>query len=514
MKEVERQYRYQPDPHHKGEVASDIRTEEMTLNMGPQHPSTHGVLRVVLQTDGELVLQATPHIGYLHRCAEKIAEKLGYRQFTPYTDRLDYLAAMNNNLGFALAVEKLGGIEVPARADYLRVIFAELNRIASHLVATGTYGLDMGAFTPFVYCFREREYILDLFEAACGARLTYSYITIGGVRDDLPAGWIERCREFLDYFEPKIAEYNDLLSYNHIFIHRTANVGVCPPDLALAYGLTGPVSARQRRRLGPAEGHAVLPVRGVRLRCPGRSRPAGGARRLLGPLLRPHPGDDAVGADHPPGIGQARRRARPGQGAARGEVARRRDLLRGRESPRATGLLPGLRRRDQSLPAQDPRAELLQSLGPAGAGPPLSPGGHCGAVGQSGYCHGGGGSLMYTFERPPVEYKGLSLTIVRLATKWGRLGISLLLRFAWGIFFAAVLALTAFVWLVGRFINPLLPWFIRDLVVVVGLLAFVCIVAIIGIWAERKVAGPHPIAAGARCAPAPGTAGPNPWRTA
>ncbi|MCU0917053.1 MAG: NADH-quinone oxidoreductase subunit D [Planctomycetes bacterium] len=208
--------------------------------MGPQHPSTHGVLRVLLQTDGELVLKATPYVGYLHRCAEKMAEQVTYRQFTLYTDRLDYLAAMNNNLGFALAAEKLGAIEVPARAQYLRVIFAELNRIASHLVATGCYGLDMGAFTPFVYCFREREYVLDLFEAACGARLTYSYITIGGVREDLPEGWIGRCREFLDYLEPKITEYNNLLSYNHIFINRTARVGVCPPDLALAYGLTGP----------------------------------------------------------------------------------------------------------------------------------------------------------------------------------------------------------------------------------------------------------------------------------
>jgi len=237
MKEIE--FQYQSDLHQEGEIPSDIRTEELTLNMGPQHPSTHGVLRVVLQTDGELVLQATPYVGYLHRCAEKIAEKVTYRQFTPYTDRLDYLAGMNNNLGFALAVEKLGGIEVPARAEYLRVIFAELNRIASHLVATGCYGLDMGAFTPFVYCFREREYVLDLFEAVCGARLTYSYITIGGVREDLPDGWIGRCREFLDYLGPKIAEYNNLLSYNHIFINRTGNVGVCPPDLALAYGLTG-----------------------------------------------------------------------------------------------------------------------------------------------------------------------------------------------------------------------------------------------------------------------------------
>jgi NADH-quinone oxidoreductase subunit D len=238
MKEIKRQL--QPDIRYGGEIPADVQTEELLVNMGPQHPSTHGVLRVVLQTDGEMVLKATPHIGYLHRCAEKIAENVSYPQFVPYTDRMDYLAAMNNNLGFALAVEKLAGIEVPPRAQYIRVIFAELNRIASHLVAIGTYGLDMGAFTPFLYCFREREWILDLFESTCGARLTYSYITIGGVRQDLPDRFADMCEEFLDFFEHKILEYNNLLSFNHIFVKRTGNVGVCPAPLAIAYGLTGP----------------------------------------------------------------------------------------------------------------------------------------------------------------------------------------------------------------------------------------------------------------------------------
>jgi len=238
MKEIKLQS--QPDMRYQDEIPSDVRTEELLVNMGPQHPSTHGVLRVVLQTDGEMVLKATPYIGYLHRCAEKIAENVTYQQFVPYTDRMDYLAAMNNNLGFALAVEKFAGIEVPLRAEYIRVIFAELNRIASHLVAIGTYGLDMGAFTPFLYCFREREWILDLFESTCGARLTYSYITIGGVRADLPPGFEDQCQEFLDYFEPKIKEYNDLLSFNHIFVKRTGNVGVCPAPMAIAFGLTGP----------------------------------------------------------------------------------------------------------------------------------------------------------------------------------------------------------------------------------------------------------------------------------
>ena len=222
-------------------VQEDLQTEEMLVNMGPQHPATHGVLRVVLRTDGEMVLEAVPHIGYLHRCAEKIGENVAPYQYIPYTDRMDYLAGMNDNLAYALAVEKLAGLEVSERARYIRVIFAELNRIASHLVSMGTYGLDIGAFTPFLYAFREREMILDLFESACGARLTYSYITIGGVHDDLPERFIDITSEFLDYFEPKIDEYNNLLSFNHIFVKRTANIGVISPQDALDWGLTGPV---------------------------------------------------------------------------------------------------------------------------------------------------------------------------------------------------------------------------------------------------------------------------------
>jgi NADH-quinone oxidoreductase subunit D len=215
-------------------------TEEMLINMGPQHPATHGVLRILLRTDGEMVLEAVPHIGYLHRCAEKIGESVPPYQYIPYTDRMDYVAGMNNNLAYALAVEKLTGLEVSKRAQYIRVVMAELNRIASHLVSFGTYGLDMGAFTVFLYAFREREMILDLFEAACGARLTYSYITIGGVTEDLPGGFIDRCEEFLDYFDPKIDEYNNLLSFNQIFVKRTGNVGVISAEDALAWGLTGP----------------------------------------------------------------------------------------------------------------------------------------------------------------------------------------------------------------------------------------------------------------------------------
>ena len=224
-----------------GDEQLDVQSEEMLVNMGPQHPSTHGVLRIVLRTDGEMVLEAIPHLGYLHRCKEKIAENLAYYQYIGYTDRLDYLAAMNNNHAWSMAVEKLADIEVPLRAEYIRVIASELNRIASHLVSFGAYGLDMGAFTPFLYAFREREYILDLFEQLCGARLTLSYINVGGVHWDLPPGFLEKLTEFLDYFEPKIDEYNDLLSYNHIFIKRTGKIGVLPKDMAISYACSGPM---------------------------------------------------------------------------------------------------------------------------------------------------------------------------------------------------------------------------------------------------------------------------------
>src|SRR5918912_4031828 len=222
-------------------IEFDVRTDEMLVNMGPQHPSTHGVLRLVLRTDGEVVSETEPHIGYLHRCAEKIGENLTPRQWIPYTDRMDYLAAMNMNLGWSLTVEKLMGYRVPERGRHLRVLIAELNRIASHLVGMGAYGLDLGTFSPFLYAFREREMILDLFEEVCGARLTYSYITIGGVHDDLPEGWVEKCQQFLDYLKPRIDEYHALLTNNAIFIKRTANIGVMSKALALSHACSGPM---------------------------------------------------------------------------------------------------------------------------------------------------------------------------------------------------------------------------------------------------------------------------------
>jgi NADH-quinone oxidoreductase subunit D len=215
-------------------------SDEMVLNMGPQHPSTHGVLRLLLRTDGEVVNDAEPHIGYLHRDFEKHSEQVFYNGVIPYTDRMDYVGAMNNNVGYCIAVERLMKLEIPERAEYLRVIVCELNRIASHLLAFGTYGIDIGAFTPFLYAFRERERILDLFEMLCGARLTYNYPRVGGVSKDIDSAFVSDAKRFLKDFRRIIPDYHGLLSNNQIFIRRTANVGVLPADLAVAYGVTGP----------------------------------------------------------------------------------------------------------------------------------------------------------------------------------------------------------------------------------------------------------------------------------
>lgn len=214
---------------------------EFLINMGPQHPSTHGVFRLVLDLDGETVLSAQPDIGYLHRGVEKISENRTYEQVLPLTDRLDYINAMGNNVAYVMAVEKLAGIEVPERAQYIRVIMAELNRIASHLISLGTQGLEVGAYTVFLHCFRERERILDLFELASGGRLTYTYFRFGGVARDLPDGWVEEARSFLDEFLVHVDEYETLLIQNPIYLKRARGIGIVSRDMALSYGASGPV---------------------------------------------------------------------------------------------------------------------------------------------------------------------------------------------------------------------------------------------------------------------------------
>ncbi len=220
---------------------SDVYTEELKLNLGPQHPSTHGVLRVELKMDGEVITQSRCDIGYLHRCAEKIGENVSYLQFTPYTDRMDYLASMNNNLAWSLTVEKMLDLEVPERAQWLRMICCELNRIASHLIAFGTYGIDIGANTPFFYAFRDREKIMALLERPSGTRMLYNYIQPGGLRRDVDDNWVDDVLTFCGEFEKAWVEYNTLLSHNRIFIGRTANIGIIPREMALDFGLSGPV---------------------------------------------------------------------------------------------------------------------------------------------------------------------------------------------------------------------------------------------------------------------------------
>jgi NADH-quinone oxidoreductase subunit D len=216
----------------------DIR--ELEINMGPQHPATHGVLRIMLKLDGEKIVEAKPVIGYLHRGTEKIFESQTWSGNVPHTDRLDYTAAATNNHAYCGAVEKILGIEVPRRAKVIRVMLDELQRIASHLVWLGTHALDIGAMTPFFYNFREREYILDLFEEFCGARLTLHCMKVGGVYGDLPDGWVERLKHFLEVFDKAVWDYEALLTENRIWKERTIGVGVITPEEAIDWGLTGP----------------------------------------------------------------------------------------------------------------------------------------------------------------------------------------------------------------------------------------------------------------------------------
>lgn len=217
-----------------------IQTQTYFLNLGPQHPSTHGVFRVILELDGEVVVRAIPVPGYLHRGVEKLAEARTYTQVIPYTDRMDYLANMLMNWGYVEAVEKLMGIEVPERAQYIRVIVGELSRIASHLMAIGSYAGDIGGLTGFLYTFRDRERILDLFEMLTGSRMTVSYFRIGGVADDLPEGFIPLLQKFLADFPALCDEYDGLITGNEIFQARTKFVGVIPPEKAINYSLSGP----------------------------------------------------------------------------------------------------------------------------------------------------------------------------------------------------------------------------------------------------------------------------------
>lgn len=261
------QYKYKPnnlvDSEPNKFKEENLHSEEMIINLGPQHPSTHGVLRLEVLMDGEVIKDVVPHLGYLHRCFEKHAENLPYNQIIPFVDRMDYVAAMNSEHAYAMGVERMLGIadQIPKRVEYVRVLVAELNRIASHFIGIGAYGMDIGAFTPFFWLMRDREHILRLLEWASGSRLLYNYIWVGGLFYDLPVGFEQRCAEFVTYIKPKLTELENLLIENEIFVKRTANVGVLPLNLAINYGVTGPMlrASGLRFDLRKVDGYSVYP---------------------------------------------------------------------------------------------------------------------------------------------------------------------------------------------------------------------------------------------------------------
>lgn len=261
------QYQYKPENLSGSEPnryrLENLRTEEMVLSLGPQHPSTHGVLRLEVVTDGESVVDVVPHVGYLHRCFEKHAESMPYNQTIPYVDRMDYLAAMNSEHAYVMGVERMLGIdkEIPPRVEYIRVLVAELNRLASHFVAIGSYAMDIGAYTPFLWLMRDREHILRLLEWTCGARMLYNYIWVGGLFYDLPVGFEERCQDFVRYLKPKLEELKKMVVENKIFVQRTANVGILPMEMAINYGCSGPVlrGSGLRLDLRRVDGYSVYP---------------------------------------------------------------------------------------------------------------------------------------------------------------------------------------------------------------------------------------------------------------
>jgi NADH-quinone oxidoreductase subunit D len=261
------QYTYHPDHLRNSEPTfykkEGLKKEEMLINLGPQHPSTHGVLRLEVISDGEIVKDVVPHLGYLHRCFEKHAQSVPFNQVIPYVDRLDYVAAMNSEHAYAMGVEKMLGItdQIPKRVEYIRVLVAELNRIASHFVAIGTYAMDIGAVTPFLWMMRDREHIQRLLEWLSGARMLYNYIWIGGLFYDLPVGFEERCTSFVNYLKPKLIDLENLLINNKIFIDRTAKVGVLPMDLAINYGVTGPMlrASGLNYDLRKIDGYSIYP---------------------------------------------------------------------------------------------------------------------------------------------------------------------------------------------------------------------------------------------------------------
>ena len=336
-------------------------TNELVINMGPQHPSTHGVLRVVLRLDGEKVVDADVVIGYLHRGIEKLSENRNWTQIILLTDRMDYVAAATNNVGYCETVEKLMSIEVPRRARYVRTILCELQRIASHCLWLGTHAMDIGAMTVFLYAFRERELILDLFEEFCGARLTYNSMRIGGLPLDMPPGWDKKVLEFCEIMDSKIDEYEELLTHNRIWLERTKGIGVISGPRGGRARPERPAAARLGRAARRPQGRAVRRLRRDGVRRADRHR-----RRHLRSVSGADGGVPPVAPHHPPGDRGASRRADRRQGAAPDQAAGGRDLSRDRVAEGRARLLHRQRRQvDQPVPVPRAAAVVLQPAGAA-----------------------------------------------------------------------------------------------------------------------------------------------------
>ena len=292
--------------------AGDLTTEEMILNIGPQHPSTHGVLRVVLELDGEVITRAEPVIGYMHRAAEKLAEFRDTRQTLVLMNRHDWISAFNNELGWTIAVERLAGIEVPDRAQWIRTMFAEWNRILNHLMFSGSYPLELGAMTPIFYAFREREMIQDLMESATGARMHHSYCRVGGLKDDLPRGFLKESARVLAAVRKSIRDYEALIMGNEIIFKRCRNVGIIPTEMAVRYGTSGPVLQASGVAMDPRKDEPYEKYGEVEFEVPGRAD-----RRLLRPPVDPGRAHEAVVQHHRAVHGQAPAGRVPGRRSSR-----------------------------------------------------------------------------------------------------------------------------------------------------------------------------------------------------
>ncbi len=339
-----------------------LRTEEMILNIGPQHPATHGVLRIVLELDGEVIVRAEPIIGYMHRAAEKLAEYRDARQVLVLMNRHDWLSAFNSELGWCIAVERLAQIEVPERAQWIRTMMAEWNRVLNHLMFMGSYPLELGAMTPIFYAFIEREMVQGLIESATGARMHHSYARVGGLKDDLPRGFLKQSAEVLQHVRKKLKDYDNLIMGNEIVHARTRGVGIIPPEMGIAYGCSGPTIQGSGVPLDARKDEPYEKYPDVEFDVP-VGRNGDSFDRLWVLIQRMHESLQ----DHRPVHGEAPSRRVPGAEAPEEAVARGRDVRPHGEPARLDGVLRRRQGRQGAVPHEDADALVLEHLGAAGA---------------------------------------------------------------------------------------------------------------------------------------------------